>query len=163
MPCVYQGSLLTGRAVQYLFGDFGTSFGTPSGKLLMMARDGTISRLTLGLNDRGLGGWVKGFGQDAAGEVYVCTSDQLAPTGSGGKVWKLIPLVHVNAVEKTDDNTLRIEILADEDGGEVSLRRSTDLSGFPDQVPLSPLAHSLFEASVPIASPREFYRAELNP
>lgn len=160
---IYQGSLLPELRGKYVFGDFGTSFGTPSGKLLVMAQNGTISRLTLGLNARDLGGWVKGLGQDASGEIFLCTSDQLAPIGSGGKVWRLIPLVQITAIEMTVGNTLRIEVLADENGGTVSLKRSDDLISFPDPVPLTPLAPSLFEATIPLSGSRAFFRAELSP
>jgi len=38
-----------------------------------------------------LGTYLKSFGQDQAGEVYVLTSDQLGPQGNTGKVWKLTP------------------------------------------------------------------------
>jgi glucose/arabinose dehydrogenase len=160
---VYQGSLLPQFRGHYLFGDFGTSFGEPSGLLLAMAPDGTLTRLTLGLNARDPGGWVKGFGQDASGEIYLCTSDQLAPTGSGGKVWRFIPLVHIAAVERLAAGSLRIEVLADQDGGTVSLRRSPDLIDFSASIPLTPLAPSRFEAQVPTNAAREFFRGELNP
>lgn len=160
---IYQGSLLPEIRGDYLFGDFGTSFGAPSGRLFAMAPNGAISSLALGLNARDPGGWVKGFGQDASGEMYLCTSDQLAPVGSGGKVWRFIPLVHINALERGVGNTIRIEVLADEDGGSVSLKQSDDLISFPDTVPLTPLAPSLFEAVIPPSDPRGFFRAELNP
>ena len=160
---IYQGSLLPQFRGHYLFGDFGTSFGQPSGALLAMAPDGTLSRLNLGLNARDLGGWVKGFGQDASGEIYVCTSDQLAPTGSGGKVWRLIPLVHITDTEITPGGDFRIEILADQDGGTAELKRSTDLIDFSQSVPLTPLAPSQFEAVLPTSDPKAFFRGELIP
>lgn len=159
---VYRGSLLPQFRGHYLFGDFGTSFGDPSGALLAMAPDGTITRLALGLNGRALGGWVKGFGQDASGEMYVCTSDQLAPTGNGGKVWRLIPLVHIAAIERMGSD-LRIEVLADQDGGTVSLKKSGDLTSFPETVPLVPLAPSRFQAIVPLTDPKAFFRGALEP
>lgn len=37
-----------------------------------------------------LGQWLKGFGQDQDGEVYVTTSRQLGPQGNTGGVWKLV-------------------------------------------------------------------------
>lgn len=160
---VYWGTLLPAFRGHYLFGDFGTSFGSPSGALLAMAPDGSITRLALGLDARALGGWVKGFGQDASGEIFLCTSDQLAPTGSGGKVWRLIPLVHLESIARTSGGDLRIVILADEDGGTVELKKSTDLTGFPETVPLTPLAPSRFEATVPATDPKAFFRGELNP
>lgn len=160
---VYQGSLLPQFRGHYLFGDFGTSFGQPSGALLAMAPDGTLSRLNLGLNARELGGWVKGFGQDASGEIYLCTSDQLAPAGSGGKVWRLIPLFRIVDTEVNSEGNFRIEILADQDGGTAELKKSTDLIDFPESVPLTPEAPSRFEALVPTTDPKAFFRGELVP
>ena len=37
-----------------------------------------------------LGQFVKGFGQDLAGEIYVTTSTMLGPTGNTGKIYKLV-------------------------------------------------------------------------
>ena len=34
--------------------------------------------------------YVKGFGQDLSGEIYVATSMQLGPTGNTGKIYKLV-------------------------------------------------------------------------
>jgi hypothetical protein len=38
-----------------------------------------------------LGAYVKGFGQDRAGEVYVTTAQVLGPTGTTGRVMRLRP------------------------------------------------------------------------
>jgi len=37
-----------------------------------------------------LGNYVKGFGQDQGGEIYVTGSTQLGPSGTTGKVFKLV-------------------------------------------------------------------------
>jgi hypothetical protein len=42
-----------------------------------------------------LGHFVLGFGQDSAGEVYVLTTDSRGPTGSTGKVFKLVAPAHI--------------------------------------------------------------------
>ena len=34
--------------------------------------------------------WLKGFGQDQLGEVYVTGTKELGPQGHTGKVWKLV-------------------------------------------------------------------------
>jgi hypothetical protein len=38
-----------------------------------------------------VGYYIKGFGQDAQGEVYLTVSSISGPTGSTGKVFKLVP------------------------------------------------------------------------
>lgn len=38
-----------------------------------------------------IGGYVLALGQDESGEIYVMTSQNSAPTGDTGKVWKLVP------------------------------------------------------------------------
>ena len=37
-----------------------------------------------------LGHFILGFGRDSAGEVYVLTSDSVGPSGSTGKVYRLV-------------------------------------------------------------------------
>ena len=37
-----------------------------------------------------LGHYLLGFGQDPSGEMYALTTDQTGPTGSTGKVFKLV-------------------------------------------------------------------------
>ena len=39
----------------------------------------------------GIGQYLLGFGQDAAGEIYVLTSMSQAPVGNTGVVWKIVP------------------------------------------------------------------------
>ena len=38
-----------------------------------------------------IGQWLKGFGQDQNGEVYITATTELGPQGNTGKVWKLVP------------------------------------------------------------------------
>jgi len=80
---------LTGR---YVFGDFGTGFSTPAGRLFYLdLATNEILELTIGATDRPLDLWVKGFGSDAEGNIYVCGSRTLGPSGATGTVLKLIP------------------------------------------------------------------------
>jgi len=55
----------------------------------------------IGDNDRPFGLWLKGFGQDSAGEVYVFGSQQLGPTGTTGKVLKIVPPSVVTATRES--------------------------------------------------------------
>jgi hypothetical protein len=38
-----------------------------------------------------LGMWLKGFGEDANGEIYVLASQNLGPTGTTGVVLEMVP------------------------------------------------------------------------
>ncbi len=77
----------------YVFGDFSTSFGTPNGKLFTADLDsGEIERLMIGVEDEALGLYVKGFGLDANGNLYVLGSTALGPTGPTGVVLRFVPI-----------------------------------------------------------------------
>ena len=87
---VYRGTKLTALQGRYVFADWGT-FGSPSGKLLYLTESNTITQLRLGLDDRQLGQWIKGFGEDADGELYVFTTRMLGPSGQTGRMLKIVP------------------------------------------------------------------------
>jgi glucose/arabinose dehydrogenase len=89
---VYRGSELPALARRYIMADLG-GFAAPTGRLFSMSlQTNVIQELQIGVDDRPLGLWVKGFSQDPAGEVYVCASGILGPSGQAGRVLKLIPL-----------------------------------------------------------------------
>ncbi|MBM4028350.1 MAG: CHRD domain-containing protein [Planctomycetes bacterium] len=76
---------------QYLCGDFSRQFSVPEGRLF--AADlftGRIEELLIGPRGEPLGLFVKGFGQDREGEVYLLASTALGPTGNTGVVLKLV-------------------------------------------------------------------------
>jgi hypothetical protein len=52
---------------------------------------GAIQELRLGFEDRALGCYLRGFGEDRSGELYVLASANLGPGGSGGLVLRLVP------------------------------------------------------------------------
>jgi glucose/arabinose dehydrogenase/plastocyanin len=87
---MYRGTQLTALQGRYVFGDWGT-FSTPSGKLFYLTESNTIQQLRIGLEDRPLGLWIRGFGQDADGELYVFGSRILGPGGQTGKMLKVVP------------------------------------------------------------------------
>ncbi|MBP9026434.1 MAG: PQQ-dependent sugar dehydrogenase [Phycisphaerae bacterium] len=90
---VYRGSAIGGLAGRYILGDF--SAGSVGGKVFAAteAADGTWSfsevAISNGTNGR-LGRFVKGFGRDSAGEVYVLTSLVAGPSRDTGEVLKLV-------------------------------------------------------------------------
>lgn len=84
---VYRGSSIPELAGKYVFGDF-------LGRLFKGDLDsGEIEELIIGDRDE-LGLLVKGFGQDAEGELYLLASVNGGPTGDTGQVFQLtaIPL-----------------------------------------------------------------------
>jgi len=80
----------------YLFGDFSADFG-PTGRLYYLEETGPdvfeIFELRNGLTDEPLGQYLKGYGRDEAGELYVLTSTVLGPTGATGAVYRLRQLL----------------------------------------------------------------------
>lgn len=87
---VYRGSLLPALRGRYVFAEWGT-FSAPSGKLWYLDDGNVIKQLRIGLEDRSLGLWVKGLGQDAEGELYVFGTRALGPGGNTGGMLKLVP------------------------------------------------------------------------
>lgn len=89
---VYRGAALPGLAGKYVFGDFSTSFSTGAGRLFYGDPDsGVIRELVIGADDRDLNLYVKGFGADASGELYLLASSNLGPFGASGVVMKIVP------------------------------------------------------------------------
>jgi len=91
---VYRGSAIPWLVGRYVFGGAATPAGGPGGRLFVTTSMSQplwpISELLVNGTGR-LDHVVKGFGQDNAGEVYVTASQQLGPTGTTGKVFKLVP------------------------------------------------------------------------
>ena len=90
---VHRGAGVPELQGRYVFGDFSKSFRQASGSPFVAAPRGggpwpaqplATTSATGQLDD-----FVKGFGQDAAGEVYVLVSDVLGPTGNTGRVYRL--------------------------------------------------------------------------
>lgn len=95
---VYRGSALPELVGKYVFGDFSRDFG-PTGRLFVMDTvTGLIEELTLGLDDRILGMYLKGFGEDASGEIYVLAGPNLGPAGEQGLVLRIVPVPAPGAV-----------------------------------------------------------------
>lgn len=91
---VYRGSLFPELVGKYVFGDFSTSFATPAGRLFYIDIDGDPSQIFEFINgpmDLPLGLFVKGFGEDANGEIYLLASTLLGPIGTGGQVLHVTP------------------------------------------------------------------------
>ncbi len=91
---VYRGTALPSLQGKYLFGMFATTNNAESGKVFSadMSANGSWSYSPLALvgYPTDLGTYLKSFGQDQSGEIYLLTSDQAGPNGNTGKVYKII-------------------------------------------------------------------------
>jgi glucose/arabinose dehydrogenase len=88
---VYKGSQMPELEDKYVFGDFSKAFSAPSGRLFYYDFTAAeIREFIIGRNDRALGLFVKGMGQDQNGEVYVVGGTNLGPSGTSGVVYKLV-------------------------------------------------------------------------
>ena len=88
---VYRGSAIPELEGKYVFGDFSLGFQTPGGRLFY-GDLGTslIQEFMIGLDDRALGLFVKRFGQDADGELYVLADLCLGANSNLGEVLKIV-------------------------------------------------------------------------
>lgn len=91
---VYRGSAIPWLVGHYVFGGTSTPAGGVGGRLFTATSAGSglwpISELLVNGSAQ-LNAVVKGFGQDNAGEVYVTVSGVIGPTGTSGRVLKLVP------------------------------------------------------------------------
>lgn len=91
---VYRGKAIPSLEGRYIFGTFSQTPTTPNGELYMSTRPSFGSwpyeEISLKNSPNDVGYYIKGFGQDAAGEVYLAVSSISGPTGSTGKVFKLV-------------------------------------------------------------------------
>jgi len=92
---VYRGHTLPGLPGKYIFGTFSRSPGTTDAELFMANPAGpapwSFTKLVLKNNPDNLGMYLKSFGQDLEGEIYLATSMIAGPNGTTGKIFKLVP------------------------------------------------------------------------
>jgi glucose/arabinose dehydrogenase len=91
---VYRGHDLPRFRGSYIFGDWSRNFDQPDGSLFVATprHKGLwrMEQLRISNTDSGrLGRYVLGLGQDPRGEMYVLTTDNTAPAGTTGKVFRL--------------------------------------------------------------------------
>ena len=92
---VYWGRALPQFAGRYIFGDWSREFEEPDGSVFVASprKKGLwhLEQLRIATSPTGrVGHYVLGFGQDLAGEMYVLTTDQTGPSGTTGKVYRLV-------------------------------------------------------------------------
>lgn len=91
---VYRGAAIPELRGHYIFGSWSRTFRPANGAVFVAtpqaAGQWPMRELAIGTNPDGrLNHYVLGFGQDAAGEVYVLTTDMTGPSGTTGKVFRL--------------------------------------------------------------------------
>jgi glucose/arabinose dehydrogenase len=89
---VYRGSAVQALPGKYVFGDL-VAPGTTSGRLFYLddLNASVIREFRIGNDERSLGLLLKGFGQDASGELYVLADTNIGPTGTTGRILKIVP------------------------------------------------------------------------
>ena len=91
---VYRGNDIPGFQGKYIFGTFSQTPTTPNGELFIANPSGrglwSYTEIMLASNPNDVGHYLKGFGQDLEGEIYLTVSSVLGPTGNTGKVFKLV-------------------------------------------------------------------------
>ena len=91
---VYRGNKIRGLDGKYIFGTFSQSPTTANGELFVSTPGGPglwpFQELTLKSYPEDLGYYLKGFGQDLKGEIYLTVSSMLGPSGNTGKILKLV-------------------------------------------------------------------------
>ncbi|MBZ9730201.1 PQQ-dependent sugar dehydrogenase [Salegentibacter sp. JZCK2] len=89
---VYRGNIKALQG-QYIFGSFSHSHHHPAGEIFFSNPHGPglwgFHELEIGGQDT-LGYFLKGFGQDLQGEIYVAVSLNMGPHGNTGRVFKIV-------------------------------------------------------------------------
>jgi glucose/arabinose dehydrogenase len=91
---VYRGNSIPGLQGKYIFANFSVSAAAPTGELYVSNPNGpglwSFEKLPLKSFGDNIGYYIKGFGQDQSGEIYVAGSQSLGPSGTSGKIFKLV-------------------------------------------------------------------------
>ncbi|MEI9921363.1 MAG: PQQ-dependent sugar dehydrogenase [Bacteroidota bacterium] len=91
---VYRGAAIEEFQGAYIFGTFAQEGDSPDGELFLSHPGGsglwTYEEVTLKSFSDDLGYYLKGFGQDNSGEIYLTVSGNSGPSGNAGKVLKLV-------------------------------------------------------------------------
>jgi len=91
---VYRGNEIPGLQGKYIFGTFSQTPTTANGELFIANPAGSVhwsyQEIELASHPGDIGYFLKGFGKDLHGEVYLTVSSRLGPAGTTGKVFKLV-------------------------------------------------------------------------
>ncbi len=94
---VYRGKALPGLVGRYVFADWARNQGIGDGRLLVATRPEAgpkwdLAELPVERDSTKPGPYITGISEARDGELYVLTHDRGNPTGTGGKVWKMVPV-----------------------------------------------------------------------
>jgi glucose/arabinose dehydrogenase len=91
---VYRGDDIKSFRGEYIFGTFSQNPGVPNAELFISHPEGSgmwdYSEISLKSTPNDIGYFLKGFGQDNEGELYLALSLRLGPSGTEGKIFKLV-------------------------------------------------------------------------
>ncbi|MFL5739088.1 MAG: PQQ-dependent sugar dehydrogenase [Flavisolibacter sp.] len=91
---VYRGSAIPSLQGKYIFGSFSQGGSSPDGALYVTTPSGSgpwsFENLSIKDHPDNLGYYIKGFGQDLSGELYVAVSSAQGVSGNSGKIFKLV-------------------------------------------------------------------------
>jgi len=91
---IYRGTAIPGYQGKYIFGSFGQTGTMPDAELFITTPAGQtdwgFEVINLASHPNDIGYYLKGFGQDNNGEIYLTVSSNQGPSGTTGKVFKLI-------------------------------------------------------------------------
>jgi len=95
---VYRGNAIPELRGRYVFGDWSRDEEEPDGRVFFATQrqNGLWQMRELWFTtttSARLEHFVLGFGQDLRGEVYVLTTDEMGPSGTTGKIYKLVPAI----------------------------------------------------------------------
>lgn len=81
---------------EYIFADWSNDFGKGNGTLLVATPSAEglwmwEELVVAGRPGGRIGAFIRGFGQDDEGEIYVLTSSEMGPANGTAKIFKLIP------------------------------------------------------------------------
>ncbi len=92
---VYRGAGCPSLVGEYIYGDFAAPDFSPSGRIYYFDTTGPDAYVRreffLAPDGDPFGQYLKGFGEDEDGEVYVCGTTDLAPAGTSGKGYRIVP------------------------------------------------------------------------
>jgi len=93
---VYEGKELMPLVGSYIFADWSSSFAKGDGRLYManLTEEGLWNMEEIRVAERSGGRineYIRSFGEDDEGELYVLTSEVGGPTGETGKIYKMVP------------------------------------------------------------------------
>lgn len=94
---VYRGETIKQWQGKYIFGTFSQTATTPNGELFVATpqfdnryASWNYEEATIKNYNNDLGYYLRGFGQDEKGELYLTVSSNAGPQGTSGKVYKLV-------------------------------------------------------------------------